>query len=72
MLTALVDWVEQGQAPDARHCHARGAGNAVGVNPDVPSSWSPNRSRPLCPYPKVARLKAGATDLETADSFSCQ
>ena len=39
---------------------------------DVPSGWSPNRSRPLCPYPKVARLKPGATDLEAADSFSCQ
>ncbi len=72
MLTALVDWVERGEAPDRVIAHARGAGNAVGANPDVPSSWSPNRSRPLCPYPKVARLKAGATDLETADSFSCQ
>jgi len=72
LLTALVDWVEHGEAPDSVVAHARGAGNAVGVNPDVPASWSPDRSRPLCPYPKVARLKAGATDLETADSFSCQ
>jgi hypothetical protein len=72
MLTALVNWVERGQAPDRVIAYARGAGHAVGANRDVPSSWSPNRSRPLCPYPKVARLKAGATDLETADSFSCQ
>lgn len=72
MLSALVNWVERGQAPDRVIAYSRGAGNAVGVNPDVPSSWSPNRSRPLCPCPKVARLKAGATDLETADSFSCQ
>jgi feruloyl esterase len=72
MLTALVDWVEKSQAPDRVVASARGAGNAVGVNPDVPSGWSPRRSRPLCPYPKVARLRAGATDLETADSFACQ
>ena len=71
-LTALVRWVESGEAPDRVIAHARGKGNAVGANPDVPSSWSPHRSRPLCPYPKVARLKAGATDLETADSFNCQ
>jgi feruloyl esterase len=72
MLTALVDWVEQGRAPDSVLAQARGAGNAVGVNPDVPAGWSASRSRPLCPYPKVARLKAGATDLESASSFSCQ
>jgi hypothetical protein len=72
MLTALVDWVERGQAPESVVAHVRGAGNAVGANRDVPSSWSPNRSRPLCPYPKVARLRAGATDIETADSFTCQ
>jgi hypothetical protein len=72
MLSSLVNWVENGQAPDSVLARARGAGNPVGVNPDVPASWSPNRTRPLCPYPKVARLKAGATDLEGADSFSCQ
>ena len=72
MLTPLVNWVEKGVAPDSVLASARGAGNAVGVNPDVPASWSPNRTRPLCAYPKVARLKVGATDLEKADSFSCQ
>jgi feruloyl esterase len=72
LLTALVAWVESGKAPESVVADARGPGNAVGVNPDVPSGWSPNRSRPLCPYPKVARLRAGATDLETADSFICR
>jgi hypothetical protein len=72
MLTPLVNWVEKGEAPDSVIACARGAGNAVAPNPDVPSGWSPGRSRPLCPYPKVARLKAGATDFDTADSFSCQ
>lgn len=66
MLTALVNWVEKGQAPDSVLARVRAD------NPDVPPSWSPNRTRPLCPYPKVARLKAGATNLESAESFSCQ
>ncbi|HUG24807.1 tannase/feruloyl esterase family alpha/beta hydrolase [Piscinibacter sp.] len=72
MLTALVDWVEKGQAPDSVIASARGPGNAAGANADVPAGWSASRSRPLCPYPKVARLKAGATDLESAASFECR
>ncbi|WP_395817322.1 tannase/feruloyl esterase family alpha/beta hydrolase [Archangium minus] len=72
MLTALVNWVEKGQVPDTVIATARGAGNAAGVNPELPSGWSATRSRPLCPYPQVARLKTGATDLESADSFACQ
>jgi feruloyl esterase len=72
MLSALVDWVELGRAPDTVVARARGAGNATGANRDVPSGWSPDRSRPLCPYPKLARLKPGASDLESADSFRCE
>ena len=71
MLTPLVQWVEQGVAPDAVIATARGAGNAGGVNPDVPASWAPNRSRPLCPWPKVARYN-GTGSIESAASFSCQ
>ena len=48
-----------------------GAGNAVAVNADVPTTWSPTRTRPLCPYPKVAKYK-GSGDIELAASFSCQ
>jgi feruloyl esterase len=72
MLTALVDWVEKGQPPDSVTAYARGSGNAVGVNRDLPVGWSAHRARPLCPYPKLARLRAGATDLEAADSFRCE
>ncbi len=71
MLTPLVNWVEQGQAPDSVVASARGAGNAAAVNADVPASWSATRTRPLCPYPKVAKYK-GSGSLESADSFSCQ
>ena len=62
-LTALVDWVEKGKAPDRI---------IVGVNPankEIPASWSPNRTRPLCPWPKYARYTGG--DAESADSFAC-
>jgi feruloyl esterase len=71
MLTPLVQWVENGVAPESVVATARGAGNAGGVNADVPAAWAANRSRPLCPWPKVARYK-GAGSIESADSFSCQ
>ena len=71
MLTPLVAWVEQGQAPDSVTASARGTGNAAGANVDIPASWSATRSRPLCAYPKVARYK-GSGSIESADSFSCQ
>ncbi|MBS0447484.1 MAG: tannase/feruloyl esterase family alpha/beta hydrolase [Proteobacteria bacterium] len=71
MLTPLVAWVEQGQAPDSVVANARGPGNAAGANPDIPSSWSATRSRPLCAYPKVARYQ-GSGDVESAASYACQ
>jgi feruloyl esterase len=70
MLTPLVAWVEQGQAPAPIVATARGTGNAAGVNADLPAGWAANRTRPLCPYPKVARYTSG--DKELAASFSCQ
>jgi hypothetical protein len=72
MLSALVNWVEKGEAPTSISAQVRGAGNALGANPDVPATWSASRSRPLCPYPQVARLKTGATDLESESSFRCE
>jgi pimeloyl-ACP methyl ester carboxylesterase len=71
MLTPLVNWVEKGEVPDSVVASARGPGNAATVNPDVPATWSPTRTRPLCPYPKVARYK-GSGDIESAGSFVCQ
>jgi feruloyl esterase len=71
MLTPLVNWVEKGQAPEAVAASARGSGNAGGVNADLPSGWSASRTRPLCPYPKVARYK-GSGSVEDAANFSCQ
>ena len=56
MLTAIVDWVEQGSAPSQV--------TATGVS-------FPGRSRPLCPYPKHAQYR-GSGDSESAASFSCK
>lgn len=58
-LTPLVAWVERGIAPDAIPAKA-GAG----------TPW-PGRTRPLCPYPQVARYN-GSGSLEDAASFSCR
>jgi feruloyl esterase len=69
MLTALVNWVEKGQAPDQVIATAR-----TGINPDVPADWISNgkpRTRPLCPYPAQARYR-GVGDINEAASFSCQ
>lgn len=71
VITPLVNWVEQGQAPAQVIATARGPGNAAAVNAEVPSSWAAGRTRPLCPYPKVARY-AGTGSLESAGSFRCE
>jgi feruloyl esterase len=56
MLTAVVDWVEKGTAPDA----IVSTGQAF-----------PGRSRPLCAYPKHAQYK-GSGDTEDAKNFECR
>lgn len=55
-LAAIVDWVEQGRAPE--RIVARG------------TSLLPGLARPLCPYPKIARYRGG--DTASADSFTCR
>jgi len=71
LLSPLVQWVEQGVKPQAVLAQARGAGNGGGVNTELPTDWSPQRSRPLCAYPTVARYK-GTGAVEDASSFTCQ
>ena len=71
MITPLVNWVEQGQAPEAIVASAHGPGNTAALNADVPAGWSPSRTRPLCPYPQVARYN-GNGDVEAATSFTCR
>jgi feruloyl esterase len=56
LLTAMVDWVEKGVAPDA----VTATGRAF-----------PGRSRPLCAYPTHAHYK-GQGDPEDARNFECR
>lgn len=55
MLSAIQGWVEEGKAPD----RVIATGSAF-----------PGVSRPLCPYPEVARFDGGNQD--DADSFTCR
>jgi feruloyl esterase len=74
MIDPLVNWVEKGVAPDSVTASARGAGTSAIpalINAEVPAAWSASRTRPLCPYPKVARYN-GTGSLEQAASFSCK
>ena len=57
-LSAVVDWVEKGTAPDQ-----------IDASAGPMSPW-PGRTRPLCSYPKIARYRSG--DLNRAESFACE
>jgi feruloyl esterase len=56
LLTAVVDWVEKGTAPNAVPATGRGL---------------PGRSRPLCAYPQHAQYK-GSGDSQDARNFECR
>lgn len=71
LLMPLVQWVEQGVAPQAVVASVRGVGNAGGVNTELPPDWSPQRTRPLCAYPTVATYQ-GSGNTEDAKDFSCK
>lgn len=57
-LTAIVDWVETGEAPEKMIANKIEDGQVT-------------RSRPLCPYPEVARYD-GSGSIDQAENFSCQ
>jgi feruloyl esterase len=56
-ITPLVDWVERGTAPDRLVASQRQGDKVL-------------RTRPLCPYPMVAKY-GGAGNQDDAASFSC-
>ncbi len=62
-LGALVDWVEKGAAPQALVAKTNPA------NKEVPDTWAATRTRPVCPWPQVARYMGG--DVNAAASFRC-
>lgn len=63
-LSALMTWVEAGQAPDQI------IASVSPTSPEVPATWSKARTRPLCVWPKIAKYKDG--DKEKAESFQCE
>jgi hypothetical protein len=56
-VTAVIDWVEKNKAPDSLLASKVVKGATV-------------RTRPLCPYPQVARYK-GQGSIDDAANFSC-
>ncbi len=56
-MTAIIDWVEKGQAPDTMLASRVVDSKVV-------------RTRPLCPYPKVARY-SGKGSIDDAANFTC-
>jgi feruloyl esterase len=56
-VSAVIDWVEKGKAPDSLIANKVVKGAVI-------------RSRPLCPYPQVARYK-GQGSIDEAANFSC-
>jgi hypothetical protein len=58
-VTAVIDWVEKGKAPDSLLATKVTNGNGAVV-----------RTRPLCPYPQVARY-TGQGSIDDAANFRC-
>jgi Tannase and feruloyl esterase len=56
-MTAMVNWVEKGAAPDVLHATRAVNGQVV-------------RSRPICPYPQEARY-SGQGSVDDAANFRC-
>jgi feruloyl esterase len=56
-MTAIINWVEKGKAPEVIQASRIENGRIV-------------RTRPLCPYPQVARYK-GEGSIDDAANFSC-
>lgn len=57
MLTVLEKWVEEGEAPDS-------------VMAERVADGEVNRTRPLCPYPQVAKYD-GSGSVDDAANFAC-
>jgi feruloyl esterase len=56
-VSAIIDWVEAGKAPDSIIARKIASGEVT-------------RSRPLCPYPEVARYN-GSGSIDDAANFRC-
>jgi feruloyl esterase len=64
---SLVAWVEKGDAPDRIVAATNPANPSLD---DLARPISPNRTRPLCPYPRFARYQ-GSGSIDDAVNFEC-
>jgi feruloyl esterase len=67
---ALDKWVEDGQPPQQIIALKSTATDEVGGLAIGPPNAAQGRTRPLCPYPRVAKYK-GAGSIDDAANFSC-
>ena len=65
MLTPMVDWIENGNAPDDIVATGQNFFSTLGTLTGLPTT----RSRPLCAYPKTLRYTGG--DMSQASSYAC-
>ncbi len=69
IFTSLVDWVEKG-APPSTIIAARYPTSESESTTATPDDPKPLMTRPLCPYPQIAKY-SGTGDQNSAASFIC-
>jgi len=68
MLTPMVNWIENGVAPDTVVATGTNFSSTLGTLTGLPTT----RSRPLCPYPQTLRYTGPAGgDISSAANYSC-
>lgn len=68
MLTPMVNWIENGSAPEEVVASGTSFQSTLGTLTGLPTA----RSRPLCPYPKTLRYTgAQGGDISLASNYTC-
>ena len=68
MLTPMVNWIENGVAPDAVVASGKNFSATLGTLTGLPTT----RSRPLCAYPKTLRyIGPAGGDISVASNYAC-
>jgi feruloyl esterase len=68
MLTPMVNWIENGVAPESVVASGTNFSSTLGTLTGLPTT----RSRPLCPYPQTLRYTGTAGgDISIASNYTC-
>jgi feruloyl esterase len=68
MLTPMVNWIENGIAPNTVVATGVNFSSTLGTLTGLPTT----RSRPLCPYPQTLRYTGpSGGDISVASNYSC-